>query len=32
VIGDYFLRNLHTDPRWADILTQLGLPPAVPED
>jgi adenylate cyclase len=32
VIGNYFLRNLHADPRWADILTLLGLPPAVPED
>jgi hypothetical protein len=26
IIGNFFLRQLHSDPRWADLLSQLGLP------
>ncbi len=34
VIGNYFLRNLHTDPRWKVMLSSLGLSdlnPVTPE-
>lgn len=26
VVGNYFLENLHGDPRWAEMLDRLGLP------
>jgi len=26
IIGNFFLRQLHADPRWADLLSLLGLP------
>lgn len=27
LIGNYFLRNLHADPRWTEMLVRMGLPP-----
>jgi TolB-like protein/tetratricopeptide (TPR) repeat protein len=32
MIGNYFLGNLHADPRWAEFLIRLGLPPSPPVD
>ena len=32
MIGNFFLGNLHADPRWAEFLTRLGLPPPTPAD
>jgi TolB-like protein len=26
IIGNYFLRNLHGDPRWEEMLVRMGLP------
>jgi len=26
MLGNFFLQNLHADPRWADMLRQVGLP------
>jgi TolB-like protein len=26
IIGNYFLRNLHDDPRWEEMLIKMGLP------
>jgi hypothetical protein len=32
IIGNFFLRNLHADPGWADMLILLGYPPSASGD
>jgi tetratricopeptide (TPR) repeat protein len=32
IIGNFFLRKLHADPRWADMLSLLGHSPATDGD
>jgi len=32
LIGNFFLGNLHDDPRWVEFLSRLGFPPPTPVD